>query len=235
MRLTWGGRARGILVALAVVLAVAGFWLSRLRSLILGHDYPVRPGWGGGQARRLLVALTAALATTGASTTGGVETAPSAEPLVQGSEPAPPVRRAAGTCVARPSWGVRRDGLARLVVRLVNDHREKAGLQRLRILPSLTRSAIWKARHMARYYYFGHLDPAPPRTRGVPERLAACGFSGGGSENIAFGYETPEEVVTAWLGSPGHRRNIESTSWRYIGVGAAASPYGGTFWTQDFG
>jgi uncharacterized protein YkwD len=181
------------------------------------------------------VALTATLAASGATAAGSIEGTPAVEPLVQGSEPATPTRRAVGTCVAGANWGIRRDGLAHRVVRLVNDHRERSGLHRLRTLPSLTRSAIWKARHMARYYYFGHLDPAPPLTRGVPERLTACGFSAGGSENIAFGYETPEEVVTAWLRSPGHRRNIRSSTWRYLGVGVAESEGGGIFWAQDFG
>jgi uncharacterized protein YkwD len=194
----------------------------------------VRPRWGGGRARGILVALTAALAASGATATEGVDISTSTEPLVQGSHPSPG-RRAVGTCVAGANWGVRRDGLARLVVRLVNDHRQRAGLHRLRIVPSLTRSAIWKARHMARFYYFGHSDPAPPLTRGVPQRLAACGFAGGGSENIAFGYETAEQVVAAWLRSPGHRRNIESSDWRYMGVGAAESHRGGKFWTQNFG
>jgi uncharacterized protein YkwD len=181
------------------------------------------------------VVLTAALAASGAAGTEGVDVSTSVEPLVQGSEPAPPARRAVGPCVAGANWGVRRDGLAWLVVRLVNDHRQRAGLRRLRIIPSLTHSAVWKARHMARFYYFGHVDPAPPLTRSVPDRLAACGFAGGGSENIAFGYETAEEVVAAWLHSPGHRRNIDSSGWRYMGVGAAESERGGTFWAQNFG
>jgi uncharacterized protein YkwD len=181
------------------------------------------------------VALTAALAASGAAASDGVDVSSSVEPLVQGADPARSGRRAAGTCVAGANWGIRRDGLAHLVVRLVNDHRQRAGLHRLRVLPSLTRSAIWKARHMARFYYFGHTDPAPPLTRGVPDRLTACGFAGGGSENIAFGYETAEEVVVAWLHSPGHRRNIESSAWRFTGVGVAESDRGGKFWAQNFG
>jgi uncharacterized protein YkwD len=44
-------------------------------------------------------------------------------------------------------------------------------------------------------------------------------------------------VMRAWLNSPGHRRNIETAAYRYIGVGAvhrSRSTYG-WYWTQDFG
>lgn len=88
---------------------------------------------------------------------------------------------------------------------------------------------------MAHFHYFGHSDPAPPVTRSVPQRLAACGFGSSGSENIAYGYATAVSVVRAWLRSPGHRRNIELAGWKYMGVGAAKSRSGNTFWAQNFG
>jgi uncharacterized protein YkwD len=56
-------------------------------------------------------------------------------------------------------------------------------------------------------------------------------------ENIAAGQRSPAAVVRAWLNSPGHRRNIETAAYRYIGVGAVhrASSVYGWYWTQDFG
>jgi uncharacterized protein YkwD len=144
-------------------------------------------------------------------------------------------RVTAGTCVARANWGIRRDDLAYDVAKIVNRFRRSRGLHPLQLEQGLMRSAIWKAQHMAHFFYFGHADPAPPVNRGVPQRLAACGFTSGGSENIAYGYETARDVVRAWLRSPGHRRNIVSTTWRYLGVGVAVSHRGGTFWAQDFG
>jgi uncharacterized protein YkwD len=121
------------------------------------------------------------------------------------------------------------------VVRIVNTHRVRIGRRPLRGSTALNRSATWKARHMARYLYFGHEDPAPPVARGVPQRLAACGFERSGSENLAYGYRTALSVVRAWLNSPGHRRNLELPSWKYMGVGAASSRGGSTFWAQNFG
>jgi uncharacterized protein YkwD len=137
--------------------------------------------------------------------------------------------------VARASWGIRRDDLAYQVAHVLNRYRNSHGLRPLQLEIGLMRSAIWKAQHMAHFFYFGHSDPAPPVNRGVPQRLAACGFVSSGSENIAYGYDTADQVMRAWLRSPGHRRNIESRSWRYLGVGVAVSRRGGTFWAQDFG
>jgi uncharacterized protein YkwD len=142
---------------------------------------------------------------------------------------------AGGTCVAGASWGTPRDHLADDVVRIVNRYRVEIGRRPLRVSAPLTRSATWKARHMAHYHYFGHSDPAPPVTRTAFQRLAACGFGSTGSENIAYGFATALSVVRAWLASPGHRRNIELAGWKYMGVGVASSRGGRTFWAQNFG
>ena len=61
--------------------------------------------------------------------------------------------------------------------------------------------------------------------------LGASGYSGWG-ENIAFGQATAADVMTAWMGSAGHRANILSSSHTHIGIGVAE---GGTIhWTQVF-
>jgi uncharacterized protein YkwD len=143
--------------------------------------------------------------------------------------------RAGGTCAAAASWGTPRENLADDVVRIVNRYRVEIGVRPLRVSAPLTRSATWKARHMAHFHYFGHSDPAPPVTRTAFQRLAACGFGSTGSENIAYGYPTALSVVRAWLGSPGHRRNIELPRWKYMGVGVASSRGGLEFWAQNFG
>ena len=50
------------------------------------------------------------------------------------------------------------------------------------------------------------------------------------AENIAWGQSSPEQVVSAWMGSTGHRANILNPNLHEIGVGYIA-PY----WVQDFG
>lgn len=57
--------------------------------------------------------------------------------------------------------------------------------------------------------------------------------SGWNGENIANGYPTPGQVVTGWINSPGHYRNMMG-SFRYIGVGDTVGQNGGVYWTQQF-
>jgi uncharacterized protein YkwD len=49
-------------------------------------------------------------------------------------------------------------------------------------------------------------------------------------ENIANGYGTEQAVMTAWLASEGHCKNIMSSSFKEIGAGRE-----GNYWTQVFG
>jgi uncharacterized protein YkwD len=183
----------------------------------------------------VLVGLAAVLAVCHATGSAGAANPLTAARFSEASTPSVALRRGARACDAGESWGVRRDDLAHAVARIVNEYRIRIGVRPLRLLPSLTRSATWKAQHMAHFHYFGHSDPAPPVSRSVPQRLAACGFGSAGSENIAYGYGTALAVVRAWLRSPGHRRNIELAGWKYMGVGAAKSRRGDTFWAQNFG
>ena len=138
-----------------------------------------------------------------------------------------------GDCNADAAWPANNKAFADQVVTLVNQHRAALGLVQLKVSPTLTASAVWKARHMAYYGYMQHDDPAPPISRLWYQRVQACGYNGGGmGENIAYGYATPQDVMNGWLNSPGHKANIENTSFRAIGVGAAGST---VFWAQDFG
>jgi hypothetical protein len=122
------------------------------------------------------------------------------------------------------------------VLTLINQHRAAMGLGQLVISPSLSASAVWKARHMAAYNYMAHDDPAPPVARSAGDRISTCGYpSAGWGENIAFGYTTAQSVVDAWLSSAGHKANIENKSFVSTGIAASASAANGVAWAQDFG
>jgi uncharacterized protein YkwD len=59
-------------------------------------------------------------------------------------------------------------------------------------------------------------------------------------ENIATGFPTPAEAVTAWMASTGHCRNILDPSFRDMGTGETPARVGTwssipATWTQDFG
>jgi len=143
-----------------------------------------------------------------------------------------------GDCTPGASWGTLNASFAAQVLDLVNQHRTAMGLNALSTSPTLTAAANWKSLHMAYYGYMTHDDPAPPVTRTVSDRLLACGYPVGRvswGENIAYGYRTPQDVMNAWLNSPGHRANIENAGYRAIGIGAAVTQGGVVYWTQDFG
>ena len=65
------------------------------------------------------------------------------------------------------------------------------------------------------------------RTVGYPYRKVA--------ENIAAGQRTPQDVVTSWMNSSGHRANILNCNLTEIGVGYATGGSYGRYWTQNFG
>jgi uncharacterized protein YkwD len=133
-------------------------------------------------------------------------------------------------------WGTNRPDLAAQVVQQVNTHRASKGLSALSVSPTLTASSVWKSLHMAGQGYFAHDDPAPPVGRGAHRRALDCGYGGSRwGENIAYGYGSPGAVMNGWLGSSGHRANIESASYTTIGVGVAQRTGGTLYWTQNFG
>ena len=115
------------------------------------------------------------------------------------------------------------------VVRLVNEIRVERGLRELSYNWELGRVARYKSQDMRDNRYFSHTSP----TYGTPfEMMKAFGLSyRSAGENIARGQRTPQEVVDAWMNSPGHRANILNASFTQIGVGYVAD---GGYWTQMF-
>ena len=117
------------------------------------------------------------------------------------------------------------------VLALTNAHRLTLGLAPLAPSATLNKAAEWKAAHMANFGYFSHDDP----NRTWDQRIRDCGYTYGAGENIAYGYRTPQEVVSGWLNSDGHRRNIENANYLVLGVGAAVADNGRVYWVQNFG
>ena len=118
---------------------------------------------------------------------------------------------AAGDCTPGSDWGTTRDDSRSQTVSLVNSHRTSIGLKPLAVASALQASAVWKARHMAKYGYMGHNDPAPPVARGTGERMAACGVTGSWGENIAAGFATP--LASSTRGST-HRGTVPTSRMR---------------------
>jgi uncharacterized YkwD family protein len=115
------------------------------------------------------------------------------------------------------------------VVDLTNQERAKNGLPALKVDLTLSKMAREKSRDMSANGYFSHTSP----TYGSPfDMMKKYGISYRyAGENIAMGQRTPEEVVKAWMNSEGHRKNILSPNFNYIGVGYVSQ---GNYWTQEF-
>ncbi len=80
--------------------------------------------------------------------------------------------------------------------------------------------------------YFSHQSPTYGSPFSMMENFGLK-FSAAG-ENIAMGQSTPQEVVSSWMNSPGHRSNILSSVYTEIGVGLAINSNGISYWTQMF-
>jgi uncharacterized YkwD family protein len=118
---------------------------------------------------------------------------------------------------------------AQQVIDLTNKERANNGLPALKADAELSSVAEKKSQDMEQNDYFSHTSP----TYGSPfdmMRDFGVDYSTAG-ENIAQGQQTPEEVVDAWMNSPGHRANILSEKFTHIGVGFEEA---GNHWTQMF-
>jgi len=124
------------------------------------------------------------------------------------------------------------DKLERAVLVRVNAARKNHGLRALAARPRLQRAAGAHVGNMARHGYFAHeWSDGTAFGRWIRRYWPGPGYSGwSAGENLYWEgpSTTARRVVRAWMNSPGHRRNMLSRSWRYLGVGAvkATNPSG---------
>src|SRR5262249_30072947 len=118
---------------------------------------------------------------------------------------------------------------AQQILVLVNGARRGSGCGPLVLDPRLQAAAREHTRDMAAS---GQLDHTGSDGSAPLGRAAGHGYPGLVGETIARGYGSASAVMQAWLGSPGHRANIENCDYRSLGVGYLA---GGGWWTEVFG
>lgn len=119
---------------------------------------------------------------------------------------------------------------AEQVVALVNEERAKENLAPLTIDEKITDAAIVRAKEIQTS--FSHTRPNGSSFATALKEAGATYRSAG--ENIAWGQKTPEEVVTAWMNSSGHRANIMNANYSRIGVGHLQNAAGTSYWAQLF-
>jgi uncharacterized protein YkwD len=118
------------------------------------------------------------------------------------------------------------------VIQLTNDARKKAGCAAVRTETKLITAARAHSLDMVKRNYFSHTSPDGTT---FVTRAKTAGYATPIGENIAWGYRTPEAVMTAWMNSSGHRANILNCKAKAVGVGIARKADGTPYWTQVFG
>jgi uncharacterized protein YkwD len=114
---------------------------------------------------------------------------------------------------------------------LMHEHRQTLGLTPLIHHPDLEKLARRHSEDMAsQTIAFGHSGS------GIRCQLAVQALGRGNlcGEIVAMGQQTPEAVLKSWLGSSGHRMQIENPRFTHTGFGYATSAKGTLYWTQIF-
>lgn len=112
------------------------------------------------------------------------------------------------------------------IVRWTNIQRANNGLPFLKENPKLNSSALAKVEDMLAKQYFAHISPSG---QGVGDLAKQAGYEFIAiGENLALGdFENDEELVRAWMDSPGHRENILNPQYQEIGVAVLQGEFGG--------
>jgi uncharacterized protein YkwD len=128
---------------------------------------------------------------------------------------------------------------------LLNEIRASQGLVELQSNSQLDQAALAHSTEMGEDHYFAHESPD-----GSAFELRLMGYIEGApgdwlvGENIAWGsyiLSTPRSLMTAWMNSPPHRKNILEPRFRELGVGTEwGSPldpnlFSSAIVTTDFG
>lgn len=118
--------------------------------------------------------------------------------------------------------------ITRQVVNLVNQERANAGLPPLTAVTNLDIYAQTRSTELPTVFDHVRPDGSNPLTA-----VFSLGNYSTAGENIAMGYASAQAVMEGWMKSPGHRENILSTKYSFIGVGCY-NHNGVMCWTQIF-
>ena len=114
------------------------------------------------------------------------------------------------------------------VLEIVNEERQKAGLNPLSLHSELNEAAMKRAEEIVDV--FSHTRPDGSSCFSVLDQYAKNRAVG---ENIAAGQSDAQEVMMGWMESPGHRANIMKPEYKYIGIGYVYKN-GTCHWVQLF-
>ncbi|MEY8843140.1 CAP domain-containing protein [Cribrihabitans sp. XS_ASV171] len=119
------------------------------------------------------------------------------------------------------------------VIALGNEARSENGQQTLEQADKLAKAAQDHACWMAETGNFSH---SGKNGSTIADRARAAGYNYRFiAENIAFGQEAADQVVSGWMESEGHRQNLLSARATEIGIGIAANDAGRIYWVMSLG
>lgn len=102
-----------------------------------------------------------------------------------------------------------------------NNQRQKSGVKNLAINPLLQQAAQNKAQDMVNRNYWSHKTP---EGKDPWQFIANEGYSyQKAGENLAYGFDDSSSVVTGWMNSTTHRRNLLDKDFAEVGFGIANS------------
>ena len=118
------------------------------------------------------------------------------------------------------------------IVTKTNQQRHAAGCGQLAVDQELIVASVRQSDWMADTRTFSHIGRGGST---FVARARAAGYATPAGENIAWGFQTADEVMDAWMASPPHRRNILNCEARSIGTGVRYAADGTPYYTQVFG
>lgn len=121
------------------------------------------------------------------------------------------------------------NGLESEILSLVNIYRESQGLSKVSILTPVYSEASGHTDYMIVQGKISH-DNFNERSRNLMTTVNAKVIL----ENVGAGYKTAESLMSAWLNSELHRKNIENPSVQFMGISAKQNTAGSNFYTQIF-
>lgn len=168
-----------------------------------------------------------------------VETEPQTEQLIE-AEPEPIVETAE-VCNVEPVYDAlymqgsalsgQNSALINEVYNLTNSVRANAGMWALSLDSELTSIACARAYEIASNNCFSHTRPDGRSCFTILDDYYVMYMAAG--ENLAYGQETPQEVVDAWVASAGHY-NTMIGDYSKVGIGVCIAGDGTIYWVQCF-
>lgn len=118
--------------------------------------------------------------------------------------------------------------LVQEILATVNEYRSSLGLSALNDHKTSEKLALSHSAYMAEQNKASH-DNFFQRSDYLRDRGADAV-----SENVAYGYQSAQKVLEAWLDSPSHKAALEGEEFTHTGIAVVSSEVGIKFYTQLF-